>query len=425
MLTWHLFRHFLFSKRAGALVRTVARICVFGVAIGVFALVVILSVMNGFNRSIRERLLAVEPHLIVSVEGAEGLQPDQLEVHPVLAQLRAHHEVSAAFWLEMQDVIVRTVEGYVSGGVARGVEKESFVTILSETQRLDDEMAGETAVSPAPIIEEDFELAPDEVYVGIELANQLGVFPGDSVTLIAPEALLLPPGEVPPFERARIAGILRSNFADVDAQSLFYDRRAGLKRLSGTASFQREIEVRLHDPEHEGELVKLLESQGHQVESWRERNSSLFYALKLEKLVVGLLVGLSALIAAFSIVTVMVLLMTQKRRDIGLFLTIGLSARKTQRLFMGVGFVLSAFGLFTGLMFGLITCWLVDRYSHGVLPDIYYDSSIPAEVDPVQIAYIIAFAIVFCFMSSWLATRRFVNLAPAEALKPLASRRQV
>src|SRR4051812_43388465 len=128
-LTWDLFKHYLFSRRAGALVRVVAWICILGVGLGVLSLVVILSVMNGFNHSLKTRLLAVEPHLIVTVPGINNF--DKLQMHPIAQKLLARKDLQARAF-ETQELMLRTVDGFIGGGIARGVEPESFRAILDE-----------------------------------------------------------------------------------------------------------------------------------------------------------------------------------------------------------------------------------------------------------------------------------------------------
>lgn len=404
------------SRRAGALVRTVAWICICGVALGVAALVVVTSVMNGFNDQIRGRLLAVEPHLVVKVPGvstSEGILQN-----PIFQEIRSRPGIRADIY-EKQEVIIRTVDGLFQGALAKGVEAESLERIIRESSeiasagRIKDENAYETPEALA----ESLRLGPGEVMVGIDLARVLGIFEGDKIVVIAPEALLLPAGEAPPFERVVVKGFMRTNLEDIDANMIFFARGKSFGAFRRSPSREVGFEIRIPNPMKADELKKELLDRGLHAETWVDRNSALFYALKLEKIAMSVLLGLAALIASFSIVTVLILLLMQKRKDIGLLMAIGLSPRATRGLFVRVGLILSSIGIFGGLLFGLSICFIIARYPLSILPNIYYDTTIPASVDPRFIVGILVVAAVISYFSAYWPARSATSELPAESLR--------
>jgi len=416
---WDLFRHYLLSRRAGSLIRTVAWISIAGVAIGVFALVVVISVMSGFDNQIRNRLLAVEPHLVATMPSASAangyLSSDQVALHPEYQKLHADKSVQTDLF-DNQDVIIRTVDGNFGGAVARGVEPSTLKYILSESRK--NSMANvRSDVESAPVAAESIEMGHGEVMIGIDLARSLGIFEGDTITLIAPEALLLPEGEAPPFERVVVKSLVTTNIADVDEKILFYGRGRSLQTFANSPSRISGFEVRLPNAEDFGGLKSSLESHGWKVESWIDRNSSLFYALKMEKFAMGVFLALAGLVASFSIVTVLVLLLTQKRKDIGLLMGLGLSPRKTQKLFIQVGLILSAIGIGTGLVLGVIVSLLLNKFPIPLLPEVYYDATIPASVSPLFILGILVIAAVIAYVSAYIPARQTTRESPAEALR--------
>ena len=359
--------------------------------------------------------LAIEPHLVVSVEGLK--RASEYKKHPIYDFLKKQPDTKV-FVMESQDVILRTIDGIVHAAIARGVDSASLDFILTETERVARKMSGlEGDQAPDKTPEYHSNLQPGEVLMGLDLANLLNVFEGDKLTIVPPEGLLLPPGEIPPFETLTVRGVVDSNYGDHDAKMIYYHRGKSFYRLRDTASREIGIEVRVKNPEEIDQLVSDLESKGAKVSTWRERNSSLLFALWMERFIVGLLLGMSALIAGFSIITVIVLLMTQKKRDMGVFMALGLSLQKTRSMFMQLGLILSSLGIGLGLVLGLVICYLVDTYSKGVLPDIYYDSSIPAQVEGTQITIIIGLAVLFCLNAVWLSTRKYRFLTPSEALR--------
>jgi lipoprotein-releasing system permease protein len=291
---WDLFRHYLLSRRAGSLIRTVAWISISGVAIGVFALVVVISVMSGFDDQIRSRLLSVEPHLVATLPSKTSpYSGDRIGSHPELARLQSDKSLQVDLF-DNQDVIIRTVDGNFGGAVARGVESSTLKFILSESQK----SVGSSALV-APLAKETMELGRGEVMIGIDLARSLGIFEGDTLTLIAPEALLLPEGEAPPFERVTVKSLVTTNLADIDEKVMFYGRGKSLLTFSGSPSRVSGFEVRLPNADNFQPLKSSLEAKGFSVESWIDRNSSLFYALKMEKFAMGVFLGLAGLVASF------------------------------------------------------------------------------------------------------------------------------
>ncbi|MEK7355491.1 MAG: FtsX-like permease family protein, partial [Bdellovibrionota bacterium] len=248
-------------------------------------------------------------------------------------------------------------------------------------------------------------------------ARSLGIFEGDKITLIAPEALLLPPGEAPPFERALVKSLITTNIADIDAKMIYYGQGKSLAAFRLSPSREIGVEVRMPDPEDFSSLKGEIEALGAKSESWVDRNSSLFFALKMEKLAMGVFLSLAALIASFSIVTVLVLLLTQKRKDIGLLMSLGLSPKQTRGLFVRVGLILSMIGIGGGLVLGIVFCLVINSVSIPILPDVYYDATIPATVEPKFVLGILLVASVIAFLSSWFPARATTRETPSSALR--------
>lgn len=425
MLSWDLFKHYLFSRRAGSLVRTVAWICIFGVGIGVMALIVVLSVMNGFNDSLKERMLAVEPHLVVTLPGVNDFE--SVGRHVVTTGLQARSDLQAKLY-ETQEVMLRTDEGLFDGAIARGTDAENLRQILRDVKRaMNRGRKGERAAELEPIqtpIEDDgpqsptdIVLGPGEILMGVGLAERLGIFSGNRITIISPEALLLPAGEKPEFEQVIVKGLLVTNIADIDSKVIYYDRRTTLTRFHEAASKEVGIEVRLPDPDDYAPIQAQLERAGAKVTTWIDRNSTLFFALKMEKIAIGVVLGLAALISSFSITTVLVLLLTQKRKDIGLLMAMGLSPSRTRRVFIGVGVNLALVGMVGGVVGGLLVCLIINVFPMDILPAIYYESSLKADVDYRLIVGVVFMACVIAVLSAYFPARRETSLQPAEALR--------
>lgn len=403
------FQKYLFSSRAGAVVKKISWITVVSMTISVSSLVIVMSVMTALNTSIQRRTLAVEPHLWIEVQGVTT--GPLLEAHPVTAKLRMD-KTSDVQIFENQDVILRTQDGHFRGSVARGLTRDSIEKMLTEIRKLDQEKSGKLEAQKIEYLE------PGDIMMGVDLAVSLGVFEGDSVMVVPPEGLLLPPSESPKFEKVRVKRILSTNLADVDAQNIFYVRDETLRSLKDAASRKVAIQVMLQDPYNAESYKKELSSFPEaKVETWKERNSALFLALRIEKIVIGIFLSIAALLASFSMVSVLTLLISQKTGEIGILQAIGLSTSRVQKLFMQIGFILSGIGLGAGLIIGLAVSLYVEKYPLNVLPDIYYDSQIPAEVDFGYVMVILLIGAALSFVGSLLSSKSAALLTPSEALR--------
>ncbi|MDZ4084639.1 MAG: FtsX-like permease family protein [Bdellovibrionales bacterium] len=416
MLELDFFKQFLLSRRAGSLVRTIAWLSIVSVSIGVFALVVVVSVMNGFHDSIRKRLLAAEPHLVVNLPKAPavgfGISDEAFNF--------VKAEGGEFDLIDRQDVVIRTSDGVFSGAEARGLEPSAIARLVRAVDEAN--QVEKPSSYDIPKSESDFlDMAPGEIMMGAELARGLGIFEGDRITVIAPEALLLPPGEAPRFERLTVKRLLTTNVADLDGKLFLYSRSKSLKGLGATASRRTDVEIWLKRAERargiKGEMIARDSNLSLQtVQTWEERNSALFHALRLEIFSIGLFLSLSTMIAGFSIVTVLLILITQKRKEIGLLMSMGLSRIKTRALFTRLGMLLSSVGILSGAAMGVIVCLLIDSMDTSILPEFYYDTTIPAKLNLWFVFGVVAFAMCLAFLASYIPARRITELEPADAL---------
>lgn len=378
--------------------RTVARLCLAAVAVGVTALIVVNSVMNGLNDSIRERLLAVEPHLVVEATKAA---PSFWAGEDWVVELERQPGFEVRRF-ETQDVIIRTNDGLVGGAVANGVEADVLDRLIRQSQGL--ASAGDGSL-PEP---EELALGPGEAIMGADLARGLAIYEGDTITLISPESLLAGASEIPRFERLTVKRLVATNLPEIDGKMLHYRRGLAMASLKTGLSRRTGLEIRTPRPFLVADMKAGLNAKiGDRatVSTWIERNSSLFYALKIEKLAVGMLLALSTLIASFSISTVLTMLLVQKRRDLGVLMALGLSPRKASVAFFQLGLILSGLGVLVGLVLGLLIAVSIDRFQIPLLPDVYYQRTIPSRLDPVVIAVLVAICGLTAVVSSWWPAR--------------------
>ncbi len=327
--------------------------------------------------------------------------------HPATRWIEAQKNIQMSF-SETQDLILRSSDGFVQGAIAQGVSEDTLKLLFkTKSRRTDDEKY------------KDRILKPGEVFVGVGLGDIMGLFEGDNVVALSPESLLTAQDGAKNFETLKVKDFIQTDIEDIDTRKIYYQIDETLLRFRKTASLERTLELRIPDAENFKPIKDKIESFGVKVDSWQDRNSNLFYSLKLEKFVVGLLLGLSTLIASFSLVTVMVLLVTQKRKDIGLLLALGFHPMSLRKVFVHVGVFLGSLGIFGGALLGLVLSLFIQRYSQGLLPNIYEDTNIPVEIHMSQLIVVVSIACVVSLAATWISVRRLSSWIPSNALRGL------
>ena len=397
-MTYEFFFRYLFSRAAGSLIRVISWIGFLGVAIGVMSMVVVLSVMSGLGDNMKSRLLTIEPHLIFKPQ-------TQIEQEELLNKFALYSD-AYAFPFEQQDVLIRTSDGLYEGAIAKGMDMKALAKTIQAIQE-----------QSSPSMNRSVVISDKEIFMGIGIARNLGVFEEDEVIVIAPESLLLPPGEAPKFDRVKVVGIIDVPDSKLISKTIFYKKGRTFASLGQTASLSKGIEVKLNDPDDYKKYINI--SGPHlTVESWASRNSDFFYSLRMEKFLITILLSLTLLISNFAIITVLILLGTQKQQDMGLLMVLGLSPKKIHRFMMKISLLLSTLGLFVGVISGIVVSLLLSNVTLSSLPDIYYDTTIPVKLDIIGVGLIVLLSICISVISSWFAAFLTIEKSPALALKP-------
>jgi len=364
--------------------------------------------MNGMNRNIRARILSLDPNVTATLAAEQKLQSIQIDMNK-------YPEVEGILSFDSYDLIVRTVDGQFRGTQVVGYNEDGLQFWNKKLRNLKDK----ENQSLIQHYDSDLILEENEIALGIDLARSLQLLEGDQVTLIPAETLLLSQMEAPIVEKVTIKRILTTDLYDLDSKLLLFNRQkslrrfeSGLSRTSGYHIWAKKSESiqRIQD--------KLLQEKlfAH-VETWQDKNSDLFFALFMEKTMIGVFLGLAGLIASSSILTVLALLMTQKRHDIAIIKTLGLSNRKTLWLFTQMGLWISLSGLFLGSIIGISASYYLEFYPLKVLPDYYYDATIPSLVDLGFAGYVIFVISALAFAGCYFPAKATLKIHPAILLK--------
>lgn len=407
-MTWYLFKKFIFSHRSGSLIRRIAWLSLSAIALGVAAFLLVLFIMSGMNESIEKRIVGIEPHLVITSDDFSSTS--YIEDQAFYKKLSFEDNIKYSIF-ESQDVILRSLDGKFRGAQARGVTESSLSLFYQQLNKMN--LASDPfSYSELPGI--------GEIFIGVDLAQILNVYEGDFLSVISPEELLLPLGEMPKVEKVRIKKIISTNLPELDSQIVFYDRNLSLKNLQGlTKQLGVEIWYDSADFLKRATALKsdLKEDNKLRIESWKDRNATLFYSLMLEKIMIGTFLGLAALVAGTSILTVLSLLILQKSKEIAIFKTMGMSNKTVLFTFTKIGSLLSGIGIFVGVFVGTAFGIYLEYFPLAVLPDIFYDSTIPAKVNFIFLGVVIFVSVILSVLGSYIPSLNTLSIEPAEAVK--------
>src|SRR5437660_1479921 len=303
--------------------------------------------MTGFQDGIRDRIIAGSPHLLIFQAGAQGLD----DADKVAARVKAIRGVHSATPFVHQQALFTTSNGGARGGLIRGVD-------LAAPAVREDVRSQLRQGSIDPLAD-----GAPAILLGRELARSLGVFPGDSVTVISPEGAVTAVGMVPKMRRYTVAGTIEIGMHEYDS-SIAYLSLPQAKEFAGLAGATG-IEVTLNDPFDARNVSGMLSAQlglRYWVRDWMEMNRSLFAALQLEKLALFVVVTIIVLVAAFAIIGHLVLLVAEKRKEIGILKAVGASSRSITLVFFAVGMTIGVTGTAAGAAAGLILIWAQNTY---------------------------------------------------------------
>ncbi len=396
--------------RRNGFISFISGVSMLGIALGVAALIIVLSVMNGFQKEVRDRMLSVVAH--IEVYAASGAA---LEDWSALAErLRRDPQVQGvAPFVAAQALIARGED--MRGVMVRGIDpvREAEVTPLG-AQLKDGVLA---------------RLQPGEwgVVLGSQLARSLGVQAGDTITLVTPSGQTTPAGVVPRLKQVRVAGIFNAGHYEYDSglALMHIDDAARLFRTGGAQG----VQLRLADLHQARALaVKIGTELGldYLVRDWTRTNATWFDAVQIEKRMMGIILTLIVAVAAFNLVSTLVMTVTDKRADIAILRTLGASPRSVMGIFMVQGATSGVIGTFGGLGLGLLVAFNVDvivpaiERALGVsfLPgNIYLISRMPSDPQGADILPIVITSLLLAFVATLYPSWRASRVNPAEALR--------
>ncbi|HPI94005.1 MAG TPA: lipoprotein-releasing ABC transporter permease subunit [Deltaproteobacteria bacterium] len=399
-------RKYLRAKKSQRFISFTSGLSVAGIAIGVMALIVVLSVMNGFEEDIKTKLLGTQSHIVIS--HYQGGIDNPLPV--MQAAMKVDGVVAATPFILSQGLV--STPGGISGAVIRGIDPVSAAKVI----RLKEIITHGTGA-----------LDDSGILVGSELAAAGGIVVGDAVTLVSPSGTITPLGMIPASRTFIVRGIFSTGMYEFDSNMVYISLPAAKKmfmmdRVSG-------VEVKVDDI-YQADLIakKVLAvlGEGYWAKTWKDMNKSLFSALRLEKTIMFIILLFIILVAAFSIISTLIMMVMEKRKEIAILKSMGATTEQILRIFITVGMTIGISGTLAGLGLGLLLAENLNAvvaaveflFKIQVMPkDVYYITGLPTKVDSVEVAFIVTASLLLCFLATIYPARQAARQDPVEVMR--------
>ncbi len=397
---------YLKAKRRQAVISLITLISVIGVSAGVAALIIALAVNNGFREELEQRLLGATANVNLIRPANDGIKNyDQLS-----DRLSHLPHVRSAAPVLYEEVLISS-GSRAQGAIFKGIDPVRQVKVGDLLKRL----KGGT-------LEQVTKVFPnaDPIIVGKDLAQALGVSVGDTVMVVSPQGSLTPFGVVPKFRHFRVVAVFDSGFYDIDSAWCFTNLNAA-QRLFDLSDVVSVIEFKIDDIYQAEEVaaeIRKAAGPGFDTNTWMEQNHSLFTALKLERLVTVLTIGLIMLVAALNIFITLAMMVMEKNRDIAVLISMGARRRQIWRIFTLHGLAIAAVGSLFGIVAGYGVSWAGNKYH--LIPlqaDVYALPSVPFHAHPLDGLWITLAALLVSFMATLYPSLSAARLDPVEILR--------
>ena len=409
-ITWRYLR----SRRGWRLLSFISMIAIGGVVVGVSALIVIMGVMNGLQRDLRDKILVASPDVRVLSVGDDMTMNDW---RTTLARVQKLPGVTAAAPCVLKQGLITKGNDYAEAAYMVGIPPQR------------PGVPDVTAIRQHVVKGGDFRFLSSDgerqgVVVGKRLAERLNAWPGDKITLVsAPHGVRTSQvfgGFVPTVRQFEVSALFETGMYEYDNAYVFLDLAAA-QELAGLDSAVTGIEVRSADRWQAPALAERVSTAlgfGYHTMDWQEQNRSLFQALKLEKLGMGIILLLIVVVAAFNIVSTLTMVVTDKTREIGILKAMGMTARSIRHIFLVQGLVIGLVGTGLGLALGLLASLALDRYKLIALdPQIYLIDHLPVALEPLDVIAIVLASVAIAGLATLYPAVQAARLYPIEAIR--------
>ena len=394
---------YLKSKRDEKFISLITVISVLGVALGVTTLIIVISVMNGFENQLRNKILGVNAHIVVNKLGE-----DISDITPLIEKIKTVKGVDGVTPFIYRQAMLSSASS-VSGVIVRGVDLnfDKNVTVFTKS-----------------VIKGSVNCLSDKnvnfIIIGKELAKLLAVGIGDSINMVSPFGRMTPMGMIPKMKKFKIGGIFTTGMYDYDSGLCYISMSAAQKFFNmGKTVTGLEVKVKdIYKASAIAEKIKVKLKYPYWVRDWMEMNKNLFSALKLEQVTMFIILTLIIFVAAFNIASTLIMMVMEKNRDIAILKAIGAKSKDIMHIFIYEGLIIGVLGTISGAVLGILICLLLKKYQFISLPkDVYYISTLPVELNVLKISIIVLSSIVICFIATIYPAWQASKLKPSQILR--------
>ncbi len=413
---------YLRAKRKQVFVSVITFISIAGILLGVAALIIVLAVMNGFEAELRDKILGVNSHIVVTKYS--GAMEDYRAVGSKVEQVK---DVIATTPFVMSQVMLRK-QDHVMGVFLRGLDIESAPKVVNLGKILEGNLHYLNKESREDLrLRQEFRNTPG-ILIGKELAKNFGFYLFDTIDIVSPAGISTPMGIVPKMKKFLVVGIFDSGFYEYDS-ALTYTSLEDAQTFFGMGDAVTGIEIKIKDIYRARNIADAIEKDlgfPFWARDWMQMNKNLFSALRLEKRVMFIILTLIVLVAAFNIISTLIMVVMEKNKDIAILKSMGATSRGIMKIFLYQGVIIGVIGTVLGCVLGLTVAFNLEQISafiervfgFKILPgDVYYLNALPSQVHYGDVVAIVIATMVISLVAtiypSWKASR----LDPAEALR--------
>ena len=415
---WFISLRYLKARRRQGFISLISIISVAGVTVGVMALIVVLAVMTGFTDSLREKILGINSHIVIQRLG-RGIT-DYRKVSAMVLQTEG--VLAATPYTYSQTML--SVPDASSGVVVRGIDPATANNVLSLSNQLVegsvDALNNEKQETDASSTSSKAPRSLPGIILGKEIARSLRVDMGDNIRLFSPSGPLTPMGVIPKIKTCRVVGIFDTGMYEYDS-SLAYVSITTAQDFLELDEAVHGLELKVDDIYKASVIAKELEKKlgfGYVVKDWISMNKNLFSALKLEKTAMFIVLALIVLVAAFNIISTLIMVVMSKGKDIAILKSMGATSKGIMKIFIYEGLVIGLTGTVLGVIGGLALCEVLSRYQFIKLPsDVYPITTLPVKILPMDVTLVAVSAALITLLATIYPSWKASKIDPAVALR--------